>query len=95
MCIRDRLLSIHIHQQQPIPPKKLTWCYVAIERIGRWSMIDVFVIMLMVSLFHSKAVFISAGSAVFYFCLLVNLTMLAIAAIDTRLLWLDGNHKSE
>jgi hypothetical protein len=88
------LLSIHIHQQQPIPPKKLTWCYVAIERIGRWSMIDVFVIMLMVSLFHSKAVFISAGSAVFYFCLLVNLTMLATAAIDTRLLWLDGNHKS-
>ena len=89
------ILLLSIHHQQLIPPKKLTWCYVAIERIGRWSMIDVFVIMLMVSLFHSKTVFISAGSAVFYFCLLVNLTMLAIAAIAVCLLWLDGNHKSE
>jgi len=59
-----------------------------IEFIGRWSMLDIFVIALLSVLvrfgFFSS---IQAAPAATYFCLVVITTMLAAQAFDPRLLW--------
>ncbi|MFL9976620.1 paraquat-inducible protein A [Paraburkholderia graminis] len=59
-----------------------------VERIGRWSMLDVFVITLTVALvrFESFAV-ITAGPGALAFGCVVILTMLASMQFDPRLIW--------
>jgi paraquat-inducible protein A len=61
-----------------------------VERIGRWSMLDVFVITLTVALvrFQSLAV-ITAGWGALAFASVVVLTMLASMQFDPRLIWDD------
>ncbi len=62
--------------------------YRIVERIGRWSMLDIFVITLTVALvrFKSLAV-ITAGPGALAFGSVVVLTMLAAMQFDPRLLW--------
>jgi paraquat-inducible protein A len=59
-----------------------------IEFIGRWSMLDIFVIAILTVLvrfgFFSS---IQAAPAATYFCLVVITTMLAAQTFDPRLLW--------
>ncbi|MFP3565005.1 paraquat-inducible protein A [Paraburkholderia sp. SIMBA_030] len=59
-----------------------------VERIGRWSMLDVFVVALTVALVHfgSFAV-ITAGPGALAFGAVVILTMLASHQFDPRLIW--------
>lgn len=59
-----------------------------VERIGRWSMLDVFVVTLTVALvrFKSLAV-ITAGPGAIAFGSVVILTMLASMQFDPRLIW--------
>ncbi|CAB3731994.1 paraquat-inducible protein A [Paraburkholderia rhynchosiae] len=70
---------------RPIERVKL---YRIVERIGRWSMLDVFVITLTVALvrFESLAV-ITAGPGALAFGCVVVLTMLASMKFDPRLIW--------
>lgn len=67
--------------------KKLTHLYHAVELIGRWSMIDVFVIMILMSVFSTHVARVSPGIAVIYFTWVVILTMFATLSFDTRLIW--------
>ncbi len=69
--------------------------YRIIERIGRWSMLDVFVITLTVALvrFRSLAV-ITAGWGALAFAAVVVLTMIASMQFDPRLIW-DGADENE
>jgi paraquat-inducible protein A len=62
--------------------------YRLVERIGRWSMLDVFVVALTVTLVHfgSFAV-ITPGPAALAFAAVVVLTMLASHQFDPRLIW--------
>lgn len=62
--------------------------YRIVERIGRWSMLDVFVVALTVALVHfgSFAV-VTAGPAALAFAAVVVLTMLASHQFDPRLIW--------
>ncbi|MDR3630294.1 MAG: PqiA/YebS family transporter subunit [Desulfocapsaceae bacterium] len=59
-----------------------------IEFIGRWSMLDIFVIAIL-SVLVQFGLFtsIQAAPAATYFCLVVILTMLATQTFDARLLW--------
>ena len=59
-----------------------------VERIGRWSMLDVFVVTLTVALvrFKSLAV-ITAGPGAIAFGSVVILTMMASMQFDPRLIW--------
>ncbi|WP_147162177.1 paraquat-inducible protein A [Pararhodospirillum oryzae] len=62
--------------------------YRLIEFIGRWSMLDVFVVALMVALVRFRTVAeIEAGPAAAAFGAVVVLTMLATHAFDPRLMW--------
>ncbi|MFK7957106.1 MAG: paraquat-inducible protein A [Lysobacterales bacterium] len=60
----------------------------AIELIGRWSMIDVFVVAALAALIQLGAVMtIKPGPGVVAFAVSVALTMLSAMALDPRLIW--------
>jgi paraquat-inducible protein A len=69
-------------------PRQRTTLFRIVEKIGRWSMLDVFVITLTVALvrFGSLAV-ITPGPGALAFACVVVLTMLASMQFDPRLMW--------
>ncbi len=69
--------------------------YRFIERIGRWSMLDVFVISVMLTLLNFEPLIkISIGWGTSAFGMVVFFSMLATFAFDPRLLW-DAIEKHE
>ena len=64
------------------------WIYEYVEFIGRWSMIDVFVVAVLASLVQLNVVAsVTAGPAALSFALSVIFTMIAAQSLDTRLVW--------
>ncbi len=62
--------------------------YELVEFIGRWSMIDVFVVAVLTALVQlSIVVSIRPGPAAVAFALSVVFTMLAARSFDSRLIW--------
>ena len=56
--------------------------------VGRWSMLDLFVLALMMSLVtRGQIIDFSVGTAAFYFGAAVFLTMIAAEQFDSRLIW--------
>ncbi|CAG4886271.1 paraquat-inducible protein A [Paraburkholderia saeva] len=82
------LLTITAQRRSKWRPDQRTKLYRIVERIGRWSMLDVFVVTLTVALvrFNSLAV-ITAGPGALAFGSVVILTMLASMQFDPRLIW--------
>lgn len=63
-----------------------------IEFIGKWSMVDVYVVAILASAMQLGEVFnIKGGLAATSFCLVVAFTMIAAKNFDTRIIWDDGN----
>lgn len=68
--------------------------YEIVEFVGRWSMIDVFVVAILSALVRfNMAATIAPGIAAFSFALSVIFTMLAAQSFDPRLLWTTRNGK--
>jgi len=68
--------------------RQRTRLYEMIEFIGQWSMLDVFVVILLAALAHFQGLMeISAGPAAGAFGLVVVLTMLAAMSFDPRIAW--------
>jgi paraquat-inducible protein A len=62
--------------------------YRVTEFVGRWSMIDVFVVAILVSLIQLGGLLvIRPGSAALAFCGVVVVTMIAAESFDPRLMW--------
>ncbi|WP_067210200.1 paraquat-inducible protein A [Marinomonas aquimarina] len=58
------------------------------EMMGRWSMIDVFVVAILAGLVQlGSTMSVYPGSAVIAFCAVVVLTMLAAMSFDSRMIW--------
>ncbi|MEM5329573.1 paraquat-inducible protein A [Paraburkholderia sp. JHI2823] len=69
-------------------PEQRTRIYRLIELIGRWSMLDIYVITMLVALVQFKALAtIKAGPAAIAFGAVVILTMFAANMFDPRLIW--------
>lgn len=69
-------------------PEHRTRLYRLTEMVGRWSMVDIFVITLMVALVEMGSVAtISPGPGSMAFALMVFSTMLAVQCFDPRLVW--------
>ncbi|MDG3443971.1 paraquat-inducible protein A [Nitrospirillum amazonense] len=67
--------------------------YRIVEFVGRWSMLDVFVVALMVGLVHFQGLaVIQAGPGAAAFGAVVVLTMLAAHSFDPRMIW-DRAHR--
>ncbi|CAN7672169.1 paraquat-inducible protein A [Caballeronia sp. LjRoot34] len=68
--------------------KELSVLFRCIKAIGRWSMLDVFVITLTVGVAQFRPVLsISAAAGLLAFALMVAFTMLAVSQFDSRLIW--------
>lgn len=65
-----------------------TRLYRLTELIGRWSMVDVFVVAILSALLHAGALLsVTPGAAILPFAGMVVVTMLAAMSFDPRLLW--------
>lgn len=84
VCILVFLLT---HQKPKRPPVLQTKLYRFVHLIGRWSMIDVFVVALLGALVHGKLAIISPGAGIFAFAGVVVFSMIATEAFDIRILW--------
>jgi paraquat-inducible protein A len=59
-----------------------------IETIGRWSMVDIFMISILVALVKLEAIAtIEPGAGAVFFAAVVILTILAAMTFDPRLIW--------
>jgi paraquat-inducible protein A len=69
-------------------PRQRTQLYRVVEFVGRWSMIDIFVVAILAALVQFDALAsIRAGSGAIAFGAVVVLTMFAAEAFDPRLIW--------
>jgi paraquat-inducible protein A len=65
-----------------------TWVFKIIEGAGRWAMLDVFVMAILVSLVKlQRLATILPGAGLVAFCAVVVLTLLASASFDPQLIW--------
>jgi len=91
------LLLYSVQRHQPMSVRQRILMYRFFEWVGRWSMLDVFVITVLVTAvdFGSLAR-IEAGFGAVAFASVVVLTMLAAITFDPRLIWdnttLDADH---
>jgi len=80
------LLSIQLKWN--LSPRQRTLLYRIIEAIGRWSMLDVFTISILVALVQLGSLAeITGGLAATFFCLAVVITIFAAMSFDSRLMW--------
>lgn len=71
-----------------VSPTSANRLYYLTELVGRWSMVDVFVVAILVGLIQlGNLMSIEPGAAAIAFGLMVILTMLAAHAFDPRLIW--------
>jgi paraquat-inducible protein A len=87
------LLSVQLHSTWQ--PAQRTRLYRLVELVGRWSMLDIYVITFLVGLVQLRALAtIKAGPAAAAFGAVVVLTMCATMSFDPRLIWdsLENDH---
>lgn len=81
-------LLISVQRKSHWRPKDRTRLFRMIELIGPWSMLDIFVVALMVALVHAGALAnVEAEPAALFFAAVVVITMFAAMTFDTRLIW--------
>ena len=69
-------------------PRSANRIYYLTELVGRWSMVDVFVVAILVGLIQmGNLMSIEPGAAAIAFGLMVILTMLSANAFDPKLIW--------
>jgi paraquat-inducible protein A len=82
---RPNLLTAHRRHQ----------LYEIVEYIGRWSMIDVFVVAILSALVQLNVATVKPGLASLAFAASVIFTMLSAQAFDPRLLWDRDNDERD
>lgn len=81
-------LAATVHFRSLWRPRDRTVIFRLVEVIGRWSMLDVFVISILVALVKLGAMAkVEAGPGAVAFCAVVVLTMFAARTFDPRLIW--------
>lgn len=81
-------LAVSVRQQKSFASHRRLLMYELVEYIGRWSMIDIFVVAILSALVQLKGLAtITPGPAAFFFALSVIFTMLSAQAFDPRMIW--------
>jgi paraquat-inducible protein A len=89
-------LSFSVQRKSKWRPVDRTRLYRIAEVVGRWSMVDVYVVTILVALVNLGALAtIEAGPATLYFCGVVIITMFAAMSFDPRLIWDQMEDKNE
>ncbi|MCH9697049.1 MAG: paraquat-inducible protein A [Gammaproteobacteria bacterium] len=82
------LLLISVQQHWSFSRKERVLLFRLIEFVGRWSMLDIFMIALLTALVSlGQIAEIEAGQGATAFAAVVILTILAAKSFDTRLIW--------
>jgi len=82
------LLLYSVQRRQPLSARQRIWMYRFIEFIGRWSMLDIFVIAILVAVVNfGRIASVEANLGAVAFATVVILTMLAALTFDPRLIW--------
>ena len=81
-------LLISVRRKSQWRPRERTRIYRITELIGRWSMVDIYVVTILVALVNLGILAdIDAGPAALYFAAVVILTIFAAKSFDPRLIW--------
>ena len=81
-------LLITVQRRSPMQTQRRAQLFRVLEFLGRWSMLDIFVVALMVALVHlGQVVAILPGTGAMMFGASVVITMLASISFDPRLIW--------
>lgn len=93
------LLLYSVQRHQPMSARQRILMYRFIEWIGRWSMLDIFVIAILVAAVNfGNLASIEANLGAAAFASVVILTMMAAVTFDPRLIWdntFDGSEDEE
>ncbi|UHQ56926.1 paraquat-inducible protein A [Microbulbifer sp. YPW16] len=82
------LLLLQVQGRLPINPSQAMTTYRIVSAIGRWSLLDLFMISILVALVDMGAVAsVAAGPGATAFASVVVITMLAVRCFDPRLVW--------
>jgi paraquat-inducible protein A len=82
------LLVVSMRLRSQWRPKERAMLYRIVEAVGRWSMVDVYVVTILVALVHLGAMAsVRAELGAFFFGTVVVLTILAAESFDPRLIW--------
>ncbi|MCK1792926.1 paraquat-inducible protein A [Pseudomonas violetae] len=82
------LLLFSVQRHQPLSARQRILMYRFIEFIGRWSMLDIFVIAILVAVVNfGRLASVEANLGAIAFASVVILTMLAAVTFDPRLIW--------
>ncbi len=77
-----------VSRGRPVNPRQRTVMYRVTELIGKWSMVDVFVVSILVALVHLTGLLvILPGSAAVAFAGVVLVTIVAAESFDPRIIW--------
>jgi len=89
-------LLISVQRRSPFRKQQRTRLYRITELVGRWSMVDVFVVALLAALVQVGALAtIEPGAGARAFASVVILTMFAAMSFDPRLIWDHEEKKHE
>ncbi|MFW2437980.1 MAG: paraquat-inducible protein A [Arenicellales bacterium] len=85
-------LLISVQQKSDMRPNDRAKLYRLTEFVGRWSMVDIYVVAILVALVNLGVIAdIDAGPAAFYFAAVVIITIFAARTFDSRLIWDEFN----
>jgi paraquat-inducible protein A len=81
-------LLVSVQRRSSWRPKERTRLYRLTEAIGRWSMVDIFAVTILVALVRlGNLATIEAGTGAVFFGAVVVITMLAAESFDPRVIW--------
>ncbi|MFK7977422.1 MAG: paraquat-inducible protein A [Halioglobus sp.] len=85
-------LTWTVFGHSPLTQRQRAILYRATQFVGKWSMVDVFVVAILVALVHLTGLMvIRPGVAALSFAAVVILTMIATESFDSRLIWDNGD----
>ncbi|MFK8068490.1 MAG: paraquat-inducible protein A [Gammaproteobacteria bacterium] len=81
-------LLVSVHEKSDWRPEDRTFYYRITEFVGRWSMVDIFVIAILAALVQfGELAYIEVGAGSIAFAIVVIATMFAAHSFDPRLIW--------
>lgn len=81
-------LLVSVQRKSQWRPRERTRMYRITELIGRWSMVDIYVVTILIALVNLGILAdIDVGPAAIYFAAVVVLTIFAAKSFDPRLIW--------
>ena len=88
-------LLVSLHRRSRWRPADRTRLYRIVEAVGRWSMVDIYVVTILVALVHLGALAtIEARPGAVFFGAVVVITMFAAESFDPRLIWDRSEERS-